>query len=62
AIGDALLLERRAATLAEALAVPLAALDLALANWGAEPRATLGFGEDVTDGETLALAREELGL
>jgi hypothetical protein len=62
AIGDPLLLERRAATLADALAVPLAALDLALANWNAERRATLGFGEDVSDGETLALAREELGL
>jgi hypothetical protein len=62
AIGDPLLLERRAATLAEALAVPIAALDLALANWGAEQRATLGFDEDVADGETLELAREQLGL
>jgi hypothetical protein len=62
AIGDPLLLERRAATLAEALAVPVAALDLALANWGAERRATLGFDEDVTDGETLELARAQLGL
>jgi hypothetical protein len=62
AIGDPLLLERRAATLAEALAVPLAALDVALANWSAEQRATLGFDEDVADCETLELAREELGL
>jgi hypothetical protein len=62
AIGDPLLLERRAATLAEALAVPIAALDLALANWGAEQRATLGFDEDVADGATLELAREQLDL
>jgi hypothetical protein len=62
AIGDPLLLERRAATLAEALAVPIAALDLALANWTAERRATLGFEPDVADGATLELAREELGL
>lgn len=62
AIGDPLLLERRAATLAEALAVPVAALDLALANWSAEQRATLGFDEDVADEETLDLAREQLGL
>jgi hypothetical protein len=62
AIGDPLLLERRAATLAEALAVPVAALDLALANWSAEQRATVGFDEDVADAETLELAREELGL
>jgi hypothetical protein len=62
AIGDPLLLERRAATLARALAVPIAALDLALANWTAERRATLGFEPDVADGATLELAREELAL
>ncbi|HEX4483186.1 MAG TPA: hypothetical protein VH081_05320 [Solirubrobacteraceae bacterium] len=62
AIGDPLLLERRAATLAQALAVPIAALDLALANWIAERRATVGFEPDVADGATLELAREELGL
>ena len=42
-IGDPLLLERRAAALAEAAGVPIEALDLALANWGAPQRATLGF-------------------
>lgn len=62
AIGDPLLLERRAATLADALAVPIAALDLALSNWTAEQRATLGFEADVADGATLELAREQLGL
>jgi hypothetical protein len=62
AIGDPLLLERRAATLAQSLAVPIAALDLALANWSAEQRATLGFAADVADADTLELAREQLGL
>src|SRR6202044_2376769 len=62
AIGDPLLLERRAATLPDALAVPIAALDLALSNWTAEQRATLGFEADVADGATLELAREQLGL
>jgi hypothetical protein len=62
AIGDPLLLERRAAALADALAVPVAALDLALANWSCEQRATLGFPPGVADRETLELAREQLGL
>ena len=46
-IGDRLLLERRAAVLAEACEVPLEALDLALWNWQrapSEPRTTLGAG------------------
>ena len=34
AIGDPLLLDRRAAALAEAIAVPVGSLELALANWG----------------------------
>jgi len=42
-IGDPLLLERRAGALAEASGVPLEALDLALANWAAPQRATVGF-------------------
>jgi hypothetical protein len=41
-IGDPLLLDRRAVALAEAAAVPIEALDLALANWGAAQRATGG--------------------
>jgi len=42
-IGDPLLLDRRAAALAEAAGVPLEALDLALFNWSSPERATLGF-------------------
>lgn len=41
-IGDPLLLERRAAQLAEACAIPLQALDLALYNWGRGQRAAVG--------------------
>jgi hypothetical protein len=44
AIGDPLVLERRAAALAEACSVPLAALDLALYNWERGERATAGMG------------------
>ena len=40
AIGDPLLLERRARTLAEAVSVPIETLDLALANWDRPPRVT----------------------
>lgn len=45
-IADPLLIDRRAAALAEAAEVPLEALDLALFNWqrGDERRATLGAG------------------
>lgn len=62
AIGDPLLLERRATALAEAIPVPVAALELALSNWAAGERATLGFAPDVADEDTLALARTALGL
>ena len=41
-IGDPLLLDRRAVALAEGVAVPLEALDLALCNWAGPIRATLG--------------------
>jgi hypothetical protein len=45
-IADPLLVDRRAAALAQACAVPFEALDLALYNWqrGEEDRATLGAG------------------
>jgi hypothetical protein len=43
AIGEPLVLERRAAALAEACSVPLAALDLALYNWERGERATAGM-------------------
>jgi hypothetical protein len=41
-IADPLLLDRRATALAQEADVPLAALDLALANWAAPQRATIG--------------------
>jgi hypothetical protein len=62
AIGDALLLDRRGAALAEAIAVPVGSLELALANWGTGERATLGFPAEASDGETLERARDALGL
>jgi hypothetical protein len=61
-IGDPLLLERRAATLAQAAAVPLATLDLALANWGSPRRATLGVPAEVSDESALERAADALGL
>jgi hypothetical protein len=56
-IGDPLLLDRRAAALAEAASVPLEALDLALFNWAAPQRATLGFSpsQQPDDGPIRAL-------
>jgi len=63
AIGDPLLLERRAGALAHAADVPVEALDLALANWAAGERATLGFPAHATvDGATLARAHDALGV
>ncbi|MEA2152151.1 MAG: hypothetical protein QOI18_384, partial [Solirubrobacteraceae bacterium] len=62
AIGDPLLLDRRAAALAEAIAVPVGSLELALANWAAGERATLGFTPGASDDEALARARDALGL
>ncbi len=54
-IADPLLLDRRARALADEAHVPLAALDLALANWGASERATLGVRAG--DGSPVALDR-----
>ncbi len=48
-IGDPLLLDRRAAALAAAVAVPVEALDLALANWAEPARATMGFPAQTAD-------------
>lgn len=62
AIGDPLLLDRRAAALAEAISVPVAALELALANWGTGQRATLGFPPESTDDDALKRGRDALGL
>jgi hypothetical protein len=61
-IGDPLLIDRRAAALAEACEVPLEALDLALFNWqrGPDARATMGAGgrgrADAARGESVASA------
>jgi hypothetical protein len=61
-IGEPLHLERRAQLLAEAVSVPVEALDLALANWGAGERATLGVSPEVLDRHALERAREALEL
>jgi hypothetical protein len=62
AIGDELILERRALALAEAVAVPVEALDLALANWGKGKRASLGFRADISDRHALERTRAALEL
>jgi hypothetical protein len=62
AIGDPLLLERRAQALAQALAVPLEALDLGLANWAEGERATLGVPAAALDEAALAQAAGALGI
>jgi hypothetical protein len=61
-IGDPLLLERRAQILAQALAVPVETLDLALANWQAPQRATLGFSVDTQDEGAFERAGYAVGL
>ncbi|MFI5009692.1 MAG: hypothetical protein ACHQDY_05390 [Solirubrobacterales bacterium] len=61
-IGDPLVLERRALALAEAVSVPVEALDLALANWSAGERATLGVPSDTADVLVLEHARRALEL
>ena len=60
-IGDSLLLERRAAQLAQACQTPLAALDLALYNWGCGIRAALGVPAEPED-QALAAAARALGV
>ena len=57
-IGDKILLERRARTLADAADVPIEALDLALFNWGARgaARATYGASAVVVDADRAAIA------
>jgi hypothetical protein len=62
-IGDTMLLERRAADLADACELPLEALDLALFNFERGERATVGVGLEVDpDDRTLARVRVALGL
>jgi hypothetical protein len=57
-IGDKLLLERRARDLADAVGVPIEALDLALYNWGvpAARRATMGSRAVADDEQREAIA------
>jgi hypothetical protein len=65
AIGDPLLLERRARTLAEAISVPIETLDLALANWSPPARgerATLGVRSERSDPHALERSREAFEL
>jgi hypothetical protein len=60
-IGDRLTLERRVRELAEASAVPLAAFDLALENWAAIERISLGVPA-ARDDAALERVRQTLGL
>lgn len=62
-IGDSLLLERRAAELAERCQVPLEALDLGLYNWGRGERTTAGLAPaPEPDRQARANALAALGL
>jgi len=63
-IGDKLLLERRAAALAEACEAPLEALDLGLFNWGGEPgeRVAPGAPPPALAAELETLAATALGV
>jgi hypothetical protein len=61
--GDPLLLERRAADLAQACVVPLEALDLGLYNWQRAERATLGLvHEPEPEADELEQVQAALGL
>ncbi len=48
--------------LAQAVAVPVETLDLALANWQAPQRATLGFPSETQDDGAFERAGDVLGL
>jgi len=61
-IGDVINLERRAGALAEATEVPIETLDVALFNWAAPERASLGVDPHACDERSLARARDALGL
>jgi hypothetical protein len=62
-IGDSLLLDRRAAELADAAGLPLAALDLGLYNWERGERANSGLEPEAEpDPVALGAAQHALGL
>ena len=65
-IGDPLILERRASTLAQEASIPIEALDLGLYNWSlggpGEERATLGFPPDTCDEQSLERVEMALGV
>jgi hypothetical protein len=61
-IGDPLLLERRAAGLAEAAELPIEALDLGLFNWQRGERAHGGVGDDALDEAARERTARALGL
>ncbi len=61
-IGDPIHLEPRARELAKAASVPIEALDLALANWEAGERATLGVPSEASDAHALERAHAALDL
>jgi hypothetical protein len=62
-IGDTMLLERRAAELADAAALPLEALDLGFYNWGSGKRAAMGMQATAEpDPAALESTRDALGL
>jgi hypothetical protein len=62
-IGDPLLLERRAADLAQACGLPLEALDVGFYNWERGQRSALGMGTGLEpDPGVQAAARRALGL
>jgi hypothetical protein len=66
AIGDPLIIERRASVLAREASAPIEALDLALHNWSlADPvhdRATLGFPAETRDEQAVERAEAALGI
>ncbi|MFZ0089025.1 MAG: hypothetical protein WAL63_05945 [Solirubrobacteraceae bacterium] len=62
-IGDPLLLERRAAELADACGLPLEALDVGLFNWERGSRARLGMApDDEPDAAVIAGVQSALGV
>ncbi|HEY4279867.1 MAG TPA: hypothetical protein VGM91_16700 [Conexibacter sp.] len=61
-IGDTILLERRAQDLAEASALPFAALDAGLWNWARPVRADLGFPAAEPDADAYTGVAAALGL